>query len=248
MSVKKLEYNLKINEFEGPLDVLLFLVCKNKMNIFDINLSILTDEYILYLESMSDFNMNMASEFIVMASTLLNIKSKKVLPEIEEKVDEDEITEEQMIARIIEYKKYKEIANIINNMYISNFGTFVKPLEKIKFEINNEYLGDKFNKSDIYNVYVSIITKNLNKINKNFNYVEKLALHEKITVKHKANEILKILEKSNNIKFNEIFNNLNSSNLEIVTAFLSTLELSKLNKICVMQESAFTDINIIKSM
>ena len=240
-------YKLKIDNFEGPLDLLLFLICKNKMNIFDINLSVLTDDYINYLETMNKFNMDIASEFIVMASTLLNIKSKKLLPELEEKVNEEEITEEEMIARIIMYKKYKEVSGDINNMYLSNFGTFMKPFENIKFKKELKYEGVKFFKDELYKLYIDVLNRNINKINKNADNVKKLALYEKITVKQKADEIMSYLNTNEKFVFSDMFNKDKVSNMEIVTGFLSTLELNKLNEILVTQDIAFADINILKN-
>ena len=242
------EYKFKIKDFEGPLDLLLYLICKNKMNIFDINLNSLTDEYIKYLEDMNTFNMDIASEFIVMASTLLNIKSKKLLPELEEKQeDEEQISEEEMIARIIDYKKYKEVSNKIKSMYLSNFGSFMKPYENIKFEKNIEYEGDKFSKYELNEIYVNILNKNINKINKNSDQVKKLALYEKITVKQKAEQIMSYLKNNNQFIFSEMFNYNEVSNMEIVTGFLSTLELNKMNEILIKQDSSFSPINIYKN-
>lgn len=107
--LNKEKYNIKIDNFEGPMDLLLFLITKHKMNIFDISLSELTDKYLSYLNEMTENNIEIASEFIVMASTLLDIKARKLLPEVEEKDEsEDEVKEEDIISRIIEYKKYKK--------------------------------------------------------------------------------------------------------------------------------------------
>ena len=101
------KYAIKINNFEGPLDLLCHLIDKNKMNIYDIKISDITDQYIDYLNEMERLNLEIASEFLVMASTLILLKSKSLLPKQVE--DEEEITEEELIRRIIEYKKYKEI-------------------------------------------------------------------------------------------------------------------------------------------
>ena len=111
MSILTLEtkkYAIKIENFEGPLDLLCHLIEKNKMDIYDINLNEITDQYIQYLNEMEKMNLEIASEFVVMASTLLYIKSKNLLPKQQE--EEEEVTEEELIRRIIEYKKFKEIA------------------------------------------------------------------------------------------------------------------------------------------
>ena len=107
MSILTLEtkkYAIKIENFEGPLDLLCHLIEKNKMNIYDINLSEITEQYIEYLRQMESMDSEIASEFLVMASTLLFLKSKKLLPKQEE--EEEELTEEELIRRIIEYKKF----------------------------------------------------------------------------------------------------------------------------------------------
>ena len=101
------KYKFVLQNFEGPLDLLLYLISKNKMNIFDISISKLTDEYVSYINEMTENNIEVTSEFIVMAATLLDIKARKLLPELEPKdEDEETINEEDIINRIIEYKKY----------------------------------------------------------------------------------------------------------------------------------------------
>ncbi|MDF2866078.1 MAG: chromosome segregation protein ScpA [Clostridia bacterium] len=237
------EYKLIIDNFEGPLDLLLFLISKNKMNIFDISLSDLTDKYIDYLNEMSNLNLDIASSFVVMASTLLDIKARKLLPELEEKV-ENELTEEDIISRIIEYKKYKEISNTIGNMYISNFGTFDKPMEKIKFAKTMQYTGEKFEKDELFDIYNEIISRNINKMNANAKEIERLTLYEKVTVKDKAKQIISYLEKNDCLVFNKVFNTEEIDNLEVVTAFLGTLELTKLKQVYVDQKKQFSDIFI----
>ena len=160
----KPEYKFSIQNFEGPLDLLVYLISKNKMSIFDISLSELTDEYIAYLNEMTDQNLEITSEFIVMAATLLDIKARKLLPELEPKEDEEEqVSEEDIINRIIEYKKYKEVATLINDMYSKNFGSFSKPFEKIKYKEKVSYTGQDINKNELFDLYVNILKRNLNK-------------------------------------------------------------------------------------
>lgn len=242
------KYNLVIKNFEGPLDLLLFLITKNKMNIFDISLSELTDKYIEYLHDMTEKNIDIASSFIVMASTLLDIKARKLLPELEpEEDDEEHITEEEMINRIIQYKKYKEISGTISEMYSNNFGSFSKPFEKIKFKSKVKYTGDNLKKDQIFNIYTSILTRNANKINRKAKEIEKLAIYEKITVQDKVKQIVNYLDQNDNMVFNNVFNPDSCSNIEVATAFLGMLELSKLKEVSLNQDYLFSDINITKS-
>ena len=102
------KYAIKLDNFEGPMDLLCHLIEKNKMDVYDINLSEITDQYMDFLKEQEKFNLEIASEFLVMATTLLFLKSKNLLPKQEE--EEEEITEEELIRRIIEYKKFKEIS------------------------------------------------------------------------------------------------------------------------------------------
>ena len=241
-------YNLVIKNFEGPLDLLIFLITKNKMNIFDISLSELTDKYVEYLNEMTEQNIEIASSFIVMASTLLDIKARKLLPELEPEDDEEEhITEEEMINRIIQYKKYKEISEKINDMYSENFGAFSKPFEKIKYKSKVSYAGEKFDKDNISSIYISILTRNANKINKKEKEIEKLAVYEKVTVQDKVRQIVNYLDSNNNMVFNNVFNTNSCSNIEVATAFLGMLELSKLKEVSLSQDYLFSDINVQKA-
>ena len=123
------KYAIKIDNFEGPLDLLCHLIDKNKMNIYDINLSEITDQYIEYIKEQESLNLEIASEFLVMASTLLFLKSKKLLPKQEE--DEEELTEEELIRRIIEYKKFKEISKAFKENYNIYSNRFFKLSEEI---------------------------------------------------------------------------------------------------------------------
>ena len=116
LALETQKYAIKIDNFEGPLDLLCHLIDKNKMNIYDINLSEITDQYIEFLKEQEKLNLEIASEFVVMASTLLFLKSKNLLPKQEE--EEEEITEEELIRRIIEYKKFKEISKVLREKYI----------------------------------------------------------------------------------------------------------------------------------
>lgn len=108
LALETQKYAIKIDNFEGPLDLLCHLIDKNKMNIYDINLSEITDQYIEFLKEQEKLNLEIASEFVVMASTLLFLKSKNLLPKQEE--EEEEITEEELIRRIIEYKNSRKLA------------------------------------------------------------------------------------------------------------------------------------------
>jgi segregation and condensation protein A len=241
------KHKIIIQNFEGPLDLLLYLIGKNKMSIFDISLSELTDEYIKFLENMNELNLEITSEFIVMAATLLDIKARKLLPKLEPEAGEDEISEEDILARILDYKKYREISTYINAMYKENFGSFSKSFEKIKFKTNTKYEGKKLDIDELKYIYTDLLERNENKLNKKSKEIQKIALYEKVTVKDKVNQIVNYLRKNDNMVFNEIYNTNNCESIEVVTAFLGTLELSKLKQVSIQQNYLFSDINVTRN-
>ena len=124
LTLETSKYSIKLENFEGPLDLLCHLVDKNKMDINQIKISEITEQYLEYLKTMKELNLEIASEFIVMASTLLYIKSKSLLPKQAE--EEEELTEEQLIQRIIDYKKYKEITKQLRERFNENSKRYYK--------------------------------------------------------------------------------------------------------------------------
>ena len=245
MSILTLEtkkYSIKIDNFEGPLDLLCFLIDKNKMNIYDVNLTEITNQYIEFLNAMEELNLEIASEFIVMASTLLYLKSKKLLPKQEE--EEEEITEEELIRRIIEYKKFKEISKTLKENYNLYSNRFYKGQEEIKLpkqKLEKDYESDK-----IPEVYRQLIERNSVKINQNAKNIEKIALIDKYTVAEKVKEMYKILTKQKKFIFNKLFTINKHEKQEVVTAFSGLLEMSRRNKVETSQEELFGDIVVEK--
>ena len=110
LSLETNKYALRLDNFEGPLDLLVFLIDKNKMDIYEVKISDIAEQYIAFLKQQEELNLEVASEFVVMATTLILLKSKSLLPKTVE--DEAELTEEELLRRIIEYKKYKEISKV----------------------------------------------------------------------------------------------------------------------------------------
>ena len=130
LTLETKQYKIKIDNFEGPLDLLCHLIDSNKMDIYEINISDITDQYIEYINAMEKMNLEVTSEFLIMASNLLYIKSKKLLPRQEEA--EEMLSEEELIDRIIEYKQYKEITNKFRDMYQENNKIVFRKPEQIK--------------------------------------------------------------------------------------------------------------------
>ena len=246
MSILALEtkkYAIKIDNFEGPLDLLCHLIDKNKMNIYDIQISKITDQYIEYLKEQEKLNLEIASEFLVMASTLLYLKSKNLLPKQEE--EEEELTEEELIRRIIEYKKFKEISKVFKENYEIYANRVFKGQEEIA--LPKRKLEKDFDNAIIPNIYQKLVERNSVKINQNAKNIEKIALVENYTVASKVKEMFKILIKQKRFVFNKLFSISTHNKQEVVTAFSGLLELSRRNKVETKQEELFGDITVKKA-
>ena len=243
LNLESTKYALRLDNFEGPLDLLVFLIDKNKMNIYDIKISDITDQYIEYLNEQEKLNLEIASEFLVMASTLILLKSKGLLPK--EVDDEAELTEEELLQRIIEYKKYKEISKKFKTALEDGSGRVYKFQEKI--ELPKQVLEQTFTMDDVVTRYKELIDRNENKKNENAKNIDKIAIHETYSVSDKVKEIFKELFKRQRFVFGKLFSLKEKPKAEVVTAFSGVLELSRRNRIIATQETLFGDIVVTKA-
>lgn len=242
LTVETDKYSIRLDNFEGPLDLLCHLVDKNKMDINKVKISDIADQYIEYINTLQHMNLEITSEFLLMATTLVYLKSKSLLPK---PIEEEELTEEQLIQRIIEYKKFKEISKKLGEMYKQNNKRFFKLPEKI--ELPKRKLEQEFKKEQIIEAYQSIIERNNAKINKNSINIEKIAIIETVTVASKVRDILKELVKKQKFIFNKLCSTKKYTKLETVTAFTGLLELTRRNKVTAQQEKIFGDITVEKA-
>lgn len=233
-------YTLNLQNFQGPLDILCSLIEKNKMDIYDIKLDEITDQYIEYINKAQELNLELASEFVEMASTLLYLKSKKLLPGKNE--EEKEISEDELIKRIIEYKKYKDICFKFKTSYEENDKRFFKLPENI--ELPKQVLEEKYEENIIPKIYDLLWNKNQNKINENAKNIEKIAITENYTIISKVKQMYKELIKNKNFVFNKLFSIQKHNKNEVVTAFSGLLELSRRDKVRTDQLELFGDINV----
>lgn len=237
------KYKVKIENFEGPLDLLCHLIDKNKMNICDIKISEITDQYIEYLNKMEELNLEIASEFLIMASTLLYLKSKTVLPnEVE---SEKELTEEELLRRIVEYKKYKEITQKLKELIEQNSKKVFKQPENIK--LPKQKLELTYTQEMISKAYQALIEKNAHKLNQNAKNIEKIAITDTYTVESKVKVMFKELIRKKKFIFNNLFSVKKCNKQEIMTAFTGLLELSRRSKVVTNQEELFGDITVEKA-
>jgi segregation and condensation protein A len=235
---------IKIENFEGPFDLLLHLIRKNKMDIYDVKIYEITNQYLKYIESMKEMDLEVTSEFIVIAATLLYIKSSMLLPK-SVKEEEDEIDpKEELIRRLIEYNKFKNVAEFLAAKEMEvGIRFFKKPeIVEIKEEQSIEDLLRKVSVIDLFLIYNDIISRYSEKINDN-NVIQKRIPLDRYKIEDKMEELQARIREKNIVNFTEIMNNCEYK-LEIVVTFMAMLELIKTRSIKVLQDKNYEDIYI----
>jgi len=244
LTLETKKYEIKLENFEGPLDLLCHLIDKNKLDIYTVNLSDLTDQYIDYIKNMEEQNLEVTSEFLIMASTLLYIKSKGLLPKNDED-DENELTEEELLRRLVEYKSYKEISKILKEKYILYSRRFFKLPDNVK--LPKQELEKTYDKDKLVSAYEDLRIRNEVKINLNSKEnMERIAISESVTIGSKVKIIFKELLRRRKFVFNKLFEIEKSRPVDVVTAFLGLLEMARRSKVTVEQEENFSDIVVSK--
>lgn len=244
MAVLTLETNkiqIRVENFEGPLDLLCHLIDKNKMDIYDINLNEITDQYIEYINQMEQEKLAVSSEFLIMASALLLIKSKGLLPNSDSD-GEEELTEEELIRRIVEYKKYKEITSKLKEMYDFYSDRVFRNQENI--ELPKQNLEKNYEKEIIVDLYRNAMDRYENKKNLNARNIERIAIKDTYTVGSKVKEMFRELIRKPRFVFNKMYTLSKCNKVEVVTAFTGLLEMSRRNKVITEQDRLFGDITV----
>ena len=191
--------SIKVTNFEGPFDLLLHLIKKNEMNIYDINIVEITNQYLEYLKSMKEMDLEVTSEFIVIAATLIEIKSKYLLPKNkEEHSEEEEIdVEKELLNKLIEYRKYKAIAENLK-MLEQGTGIMISKKPEIIEEDNKNIEEIDFLKNitmaDLYNSYNNLIQEYMNKMNTD-NIINKKILLDEYKIEDKMEELKRELDR-----------------------------------------------------
>lgn len=237
---------IKIQNFEGPLDLLYHLIEKNKMSIYDIKIEEITDQYMEHMYIMKKLDMEIASEFLVMAATLLHIKSRLLLPvdKKENKDGEEGIDpKEELLLRLLQYKKYKEFSNILREQEDYWGNTLFKGPESIEFVFEEEDLN--ISPEKLKELYIRLIRHNRLKRNERSKEdMVKIIQYEKVSLKSKIREVVRALIDKVSVKFSDLFLKGGQTKLEVVTGFLAILELAKLRKVELIQREVFADIEI----
>lgn len=232
-----MEYKVTIDKFEGPLDLLLHLIKKSNINIIDINIVEITQQYLDYINKMEKLNLDIASSYLVMASELIEMKSNILLP----KPNLDEIEEErqELINKLIDYEQYKKLTSYFKNLETDRREEYTKePMDLRKYGYTSEtHLKGEVELEDLVNALNKFFTKK---------QLEK-PLNTKITSKEysqkeRSEEIINIIKKRKKIEFEELFDKYEKS--YVVVTFLSILDLARKSYININQEKNFNKIYI----
>ncbi|MDU5106672.1 MULTISPECIES: segregation/condensation protein A [unclassified Clostridium] len=234
---------IKVANFEGPFDLLLHLIKKNEMDIYNIEIYKITNQYLRYLDDMKIMDLDITSEFIVVAATLIEIKSKKLLPVIKNEEENEEDIEKNLMYRLIEYKKIKGAALFLRDKFVSSGEIYTKKPEIIK-EVNiankEEDIFKNITLLDLYNIYNNLIENYIKKQNKE-NVIQRKIYVDKYKIEDKMNDLMIKFNNNKIVKFREIIKE-SECKLEAVVIFLALLELIKLRMLKVYQDNNFDDI------
>lgn len=239
----------KLEHFEGPLDLLLHLIEKNKINIYDIPIFEITEQYLAYIAKMDEANLDIASEFLVMAATLIEIKSKMLLPkEVDESTGEEVDPREELVHKLLEHKRFKNLAMELSDLelmadrYVFKEPTIPKEVQEFEETVDLDELLSGVSIASLREAFEQAIKRSENRIDKvrsNFGTIKK----EPISLEEQIARVLEILKAVRRCKFREFLEN-RRSKLEIVVTFLVVLELMKIGKVHIEQDEIFGEIYI----
>ncbi len=244
-----MEIPVKLEVYEGPLDLLLSLIEKNKVDIYDIPIAMITDQYMEYLEAMEKEDLNNMSEFLVMAATLLDIKCRMLLPKEINEEGEEEDPRDELVQQLLQYKMYKYMSYELKDCEI-NGGRILYREESLPPEVEayrppvdmDELLGD-LTLSKLQDIFHDIMRRQDEKVDpvrSRFGTIEK----EEISLKDKIIYVEEYAKKHKRFSFRSLLMDQNSR-LQVIVSFLAILELMKVGKITIKQDELFDEIDII---
>ena len=236
---------IKINDFEGPFDLLLHLIRKNQMDIYNVKIYEITNQYLNFLNEMKEMDLEITSEFIVVAATLIEIKSKHLLPK-HKKEDEDEVDQEkELLEKLIVYRKIKGVSSFFRDRYVSAGDVYSKKPEIIEEKKIDDVKVDLFKNTsliELYSVFNNLLEIYNNKQNRN-NVIQKKIYVDKYKIEDKLSYIMDRLRNENINSFSQIIE-MCECKLEIVVTFLALLEMIKQRMVKVYQSENFKNIII----
>ncbi|MCD6507676.1 segregation/condensation protein A [Candidatus Poribacteria bacterium] len=229
-------YEVKLETFQGPLDLLLHLIQKNEMDIYDIPIAEITRQYLEYLDLMKALDLEVASEFLVMAATLLQIKSRSMLPApAPEEIEFVEGAREELVRQLLEYKRFKEAAEKLRALEMEREKIFFREVDRRELE-NKEYAIEA-SLFDLLSALRDVLSR--------FPDEPMEISEEDITVEDKMDQIMTLLSEREELSFNRIFSEL-ASKREVIVTFLAILELIRIHRLIAYQTTMFGDIILRK--
>ncbi|MFA5096247.1 MAG: segregation/condensation protein A [Candidatus Omnitrophota bacterium] len=236
-----MNYKIKLELFEGPLDLLLYLVKKDHLNIYDIPIAKVTEQYLEYINMMQMLDLNIAGEFLVMAATLMQIKSKMLLPAQEGAAEEEqEDPREELVRRLLEYEKFKEIAEDLRKKETDQREVFKRP--KPEAQKTREAGEETYFEASIFDL-INAFSRALKDVPKEVFYE---VVKDKFTVEEATHQILHLLLVNANVMLSGLFSRAKNK-LEIIVTFLAVLELIRVKEITCRQSELFEDIEITRN-
>ncbi|MBM3255525.1 MAG: chromosome segregation protein ScpA [Candidatus Omnitrophica bacterium] len=237
-----MSYKIKLEMFEGPLDLLLYLVKKDHLNIYDIPIAKVTEQYLQYIELMRLLDLNIAGEFLVMAATLVQIKSKMLLPaEESQEVQEEEDPRQELIKRLLEYEKFKEIAQNLREREVSQQEIFKRPKLDNKEE-QQPVSGEVYFEASLFDL-ITAFSQALEDVPKEIFYE---VVKDEFTIEDKVHTILHMMLVENSVHLSKLFKEAKNK-VEIVVTFLAILELIRMKEIIARQKGLFGEIEISRN-
>ncbi|NBI06610.1 segregation and condensation protein A [Senegalia massiliensis] len=241
-----MKYNITLESFEGPFDLLYHLIEKSEVDIYDVSIAKIAEQYIEFISKMQELDLEVTSEFLLMAATLLEIKSKMLLPKNDIKDDQMEMEgidpREELIERLIIYKKYKNAANELKNKFDIHGKVFYKPKEEISYPENKDITIEGIDLNNLVKAFDRILkSNNFKKNDLKFHEIKK----EEMSIEQAMKFVQNKLDNIEKIEFTNLFED-KLTRTNIVAIFVAILELLKLKKIDIIQENNFTDISIRK--
>ena len=246
MSLKRQEYEVKLALFEGPLDLLLYLVNKSEVNIIDIKVAEVVAQYLEYLDLMHELNIDIASEYLHMAATLIRLKASELLPQQEgEAVGEEEegiYNREQLITQLLEYKKFKEAAHTLRSFESEHFGAFTRGAADVIEGGHTDHEIDLGNVSifDLLSAFKRILDR-ADESDRNLHVVAV----DTVKIDECIERVLTLLCDRNEARFEDLFAG-DHRKIVIVVTFMAILELIKMQEISFRQEESFGPIFVVR--
>lgn len=229
--------DIKIKDFEGPLDLLLHLVSKYQMDIYEVPLIEVIEQYLAYLATLKALKLEVAGEYMLMASQLTLIKSRRLLPKVAEELEEAEDLEQDLLSQLEEYRTYKQLGELIASQHEERALYYSKPKLELVYD-DTELLHDRTT-VDLFLAFSKLLTKKKEEFRQNHTTIVK----DEYKIEDLMDQLRQQLKNQSQILLQDLFNK--AANLqEVITLFLATLELIKIQEVTVVQDTAFGEIYV----